>query len=167
MLREIVMNFSKLMSVIPLFVVILILYNVMVLVGVNFDECTTQTLQEYKECNDPEKCKNIIEHSPDPLFGLPLPSGKEWAPTWSSLILMLGVLTLYIELVKSTKTGSITLVEHALSMVVFIACLMEFILIDSAGTSTFLIITMMSLLDVVAGFTITVASARRDFTMGG
>ena len=82
-------------------------------------------------------------------------------------MLLLGVLTLYIELVKSTKTGSITLIEHALSMVVFIACLMEFILVEQAGTSTFLILTLMSLLDVVAGFTITVASARRDFTMGG
>ncbi|HDN26067.1 MAG TPA: hypothetical protein ENG03_03030 [Thioploca sp.] len=149
------MNISKLISLMPLFAVILILYNVMVFFGVNFDECTAQTL------------KNAAECQVNSLFSLTLPSGKEWAPTWSSLILMLGVMTLYIELVKSTKTGSITLIEHALSMVVFIACLMEFILIDSAGTSTFLIITLMSLLDVVAGFTITVASARRDFTMGG
>ena len=145
------MNLSKLMSVIPLFILILILYNVMILIGVDFGECTAQTA----EC------------AVTSLFSLSLPSGKDWAPTWSSLILMFGVMILYIELVKSTKTGSITLIEHALSMVVFIACLMEFILVDKAGTSTFLIITLMSLLDVVAGFTITVASARRDFTMGG
>lgn len=151
------MNFSKLLSVIPLFVVILALYNAMILIGVDFDECT----KPVAEAASASSCQ--VES----LFTLTLPSGKSWGPTWSSLLLLLGVLTLYIELVKSTKTGSITLIEHALSMVVFIACLMEFILVEQAGTSTFLILTLMSLLDVVAGFTITVASARRDFTMGG
>jgi hypothetical protein len=152
------MNFSKLLSVIPLFVVILALYNGMILIGVDFDECTKPIAEMASGGGGCEV---------ESLFTLTLPSGKPWGPTWSSLFLLLGVLILYIELVKSTKTGSITLIEHALSMVVFIACLMEFILVPQAGTSTFLILTLMSLLDVVAGFTITVASARRDFTMGG
>jgi hypothetical protein len=138
------MNFSKIVSIVPLFIVILMIYNIMAYFGVDFNFESSQAL-----------------------FTVPLPSGATWKPTWSGILILLGVITLYVELLKSTKTGTATIVEHALSMVVFIAFLMEFILVKFAGTSTFLIITLMSLLEVVAGFTITVASARRDFTMGG
>lgn len=134
----------KFISIIPLFSVVVILYLLMAYVfGVNF------------------------ELGADPIFKMPLPSGAEWSPTWSGMFIMIGVVALYFEIVKSTKTGTATIVEHALSMLVFIACLMLFLFAQKAGSSTFLIITMMSLLDVVAGFNITIASARRDFTMGG
>lgn len=137
------MNFTKIISVIPLFLVIMLLYLVMVYSGLD------------------------LSFGADPIFDLKLPSGKYWKPTWSGLLLLLSVIALYFEIVKSTKTGTSTIIEHGLSMVVFIACLMLFLLLPLAGTSTFLIITLMSLLDVVAGFNITIASARRDFTMGG
>ena len=137
------MNFTKVISVIPLFLVIMLLYLVMVYSGMD------------------------LSFGADPIFELKLPSGKYWKPSWSGLLLMLSVIALYFEIVKSTKTGTSTIVEHGLSMVVFIACLILFLLLPLAGTSTFLIITLMSLLDVVAGFNITIASARRDFTMGG
>ena len=137
------MNFLKYFAYLPLFFVILILYNLMASLGMDF------------------------EFTAEPLFNMGLPSGANWSPTWSGVFIMLGVITLYLELVKSTRTGNGTIVEHALSMVVFILFLLEFLLVKIAGTSTFLILTLMSLLDVVAGFSITVASARRDFTMGG
>jgi len=136
--------FYRFISVVPLFSVVVILYLLMAyLFNVNFDM------------------------GADPLFRMPLPSAAEWAPTWSGIFIMVGVIALYFEIVKSTKTGTSTIVEHALSMLVFITCLMLFLFAQKAGSSTFLIITMMSLLDVVAGFNITIASARRDFTMGG
>jgi len=137
------MRIFKFISVIPLFSVVLILYLVMAFLGVNF------------------------QLGADSLFSIPLPSGSEWNPSWSGIFVMLGVVALYFEIIKSTKTGTLTIVEHGLSMVVFITCLMLFLLYQPTGTSTFLIITLMSLLDVVAGFNITIASARRDFTMGG
>ena len=137
------MSFFKYLNYFPLFFIVLILYNLMAGVGIDF------------------------EFTAQPLFEMGLPSGASWTPTWSGIFIMLGVITLYLELVKSTRTGTGTVVEHVLSMGVFILFLLEFLLIKIAGTSTFLIITLMSLLDVVAGFSITVAAARRDFTMGG
>jgi len=133
----------RLMAIIPLFFIMLIIYNSMAFFDVDFGVNATA------------------------LFYAPLPSGAEWAPTWGDVLIMTSVLVLYFEIIKSTKTGTAAIVEHGLSMVVFIACLMEFMLFEIAGTSTFLVITLMSLLDVVAGFNITIASARRDFTMGG
>ena len=35
------------------------------------------------------------------------------------------------------------------------------------GTGTFLIITLMALVDVVAGYSISILTARRDMTFGG
>jgi hypothetical protein len=135
------MNILKLISYIPLLGVLLILYFLMVYTGVDF--------------NNPAK-----------LFDLSLPSGAAWNLTSSDIFVILGIITLYIEIVKSVRTGTGTIVEHVLSVVVFILFLILFLLVTAAGTSTFMIITLMSLLDVIAGFTITVASARRDFSMG-
>ena len=136
------MSFFKSLNYFPLFFIVLVLYDIMAMLGINF------------------------EFTAQPLFEMGLPSGASWSPTWSGIFIMLGVITLYLELLKSTRTGTGTVTEHALSMVVFILFLLEFLLIKIAGTSTFLIITLMSLLDVVAGFSITVASARRDLNLG-
>jgi hypothetical protein len=51
-------------------------------------------------------------------------------------------------------------------MLVFIVCLVEFLLLPNFQTSTFFILTVMSLLDVLAGVVVTIVSARRDFSVG-
>ena len=135
--------FGKVFSLIPLFLIVMLLYLVMAFIGVNFNLGAS------------------------PLFELELPSGELWSPSWSGIFIMVGVITLYFEIIKSTSTGMATSIEHMFSMGVFLFGLMLFLFNPPATTSTFLILTLMSLLDVVAGFTITVAAARRDFNMGG
>jgi uncharacterized membrane protein YobD (UPF0266 family) len=131
------MNFFKIISVIPLFLILLLIYNIMAFTVVDFN-------------------------SAEALFSINLPSGAKWDFTWSSLFIMFGILALFFEIIKSTRTGTASIVDHVLSMIVFITFLVEFILVPKAGTSTFIILTLMSLLDVVAGFNITIAAARRD-----
>ena len=48
---------------------------------------------------------------------------------------------------------------------VFIIFLIEFIVVKGAGTSTFFILALMSLFDVIAGFSVTITTARRDVTL--
>ncbi|MGK0270917.1 MAG: hypothetical protein ACI88H_001568 [Cocleimonas sp.] len=107
----------------------------------------------------------------DILFGLVLPSGKEWAPTWGGMMVLIGLITLYIEIFKSTRTSSISIVDHTLSTIVFVAFLVSWMILPwtagDKGDSTFLLLTIMSFIDVIAGFTITIAAARRDFGLGG
>jgi hypothetical protein len=52
-------------------------------------------------------------------------------------------------------------------MLVFVACLVEFILVDRAFTSVFFFITIATLIDVIAGYTIGIRVARRDLAIGG
>jgi hypothetical protein len=100
------------------------------------------------------------------LFTFQLVSGAIWSANVSDLVVALGVLALYVEVFKATRTGTASVVDHTLSMVVFVAFLVEFLIYQGAATSTFVILGLMSLLDVVAGFTITIVAARRDLSIG-
>lgn len=89
-----------------------------------------------------------------------------WDLTAGDLILMLALLLLFMELLKSTSSGKHAIVNHALSMVIFIACLIEFLLFPPFATSVFFLIMVMALLDVLAGFIVTIVTARRDVALG-
>jgi len=97
------------------------------------------------------------------LFSFPLISGASFSVTVSDLLLAFGILFLTIEVIKATRTNTTSVVDHMLSMVVFVAFLIEFLTIPFAGTSTFFLLMLMALADVIAGFSVSIASARRDF----
>lgn len=100
-------------------------------------------------------------------FSLPMTSGVDWTLTWGDVIVILSLFLLFAELLKSTGTGSLEIYNHALSLMVFILCLIEFLLWAPFATSTFFIITLMALLDVLAGVIVTINSARRDIGVEG
>jgi hypothetical protein len=101
-----------------------------------------------------------------PLFSVSLISGAVWTVSTGELLLVIGLITLFIEIFKATRTTTVSVLDHALSMVVFIAFLVQFLTAPSAGNSTFFLLGLMSLLDVIAGFTVTIMGARRDFGIG-
>jgi hypothetical protein len=90
-----------------------------------------------------------------------------WKPTWGDLLVLLGVFTLYFELAKSTRTSETSIVDHLLSTFVLIGYLIALLTQAWAGNSVFMILTSMSFLDVIAGFTITISAARYDVSLGG
>jgi hypothetical protein len=92
--------------------------------------------------------------------------GTLWAVSSGDLLVILSMIFFFVEILKSTSTGSSTIANHAVSMMVFIICLIEFLLFKNFATSVFFILTIMSLLDVLAGVVVTIISARRDFTVG-
>lgn len=103
----------------------------------------------------------------DPLFSIPMASGAQWAVGMGDLILFLSLLLLFFELLKSTSSQRIAIINHALSMILFVGCLVEFLLIRGFATSVFFLIVVMVMLDVLAGFIVTIVAARKDFDMGG
>lgn len=100
------------------------------------------------------------------LWQITLMSGAVWRYTGNDLLLSLAVVLLYLELLKATKTSVASVLDHGLSLAIFIVFLLEFALVPEVGNSAFMIIMLISLLDVVAGFTITISTARRDFGFG-
>ena len=99
-------------------------------------------------------------------FVLNMVSGARWAMTYGDLILTGALLLLFLEVLKATRTGASSIIDHLLSMAVFVAYLVEFLLVGAAATSTFFILMVMALVDVLAGFSVTISAARRDFGVG-
>jgi hypothetical protein len=101
------------------------------------------------------------------LFSVPLGSGAIWTFRVDELLISFSVLLLYIEILKSTRSSVATIMDHMLSLALFVGCLLEFLFIPQVGTSAFFIIILITLLDVVAGFTITISTATRDVNVNG
>ena len=135
---------------IPLLLIPVILYNIVVLFGAPGDMGMAQA-------------DAILR---DPMFSIPMASGAQWNIGSGDLILFLGLILLFFELIKSTSSQKVAIVNHALSMVLFIVVLVEFLLIRGFATSTFFLIVVMILLDVLAGFIVTIISSRMDFDLG-
>jgi hypothetical protein len=113
----------------------------------------------------------VLLIGPDALNNLALPelrllSGGVWRFTWGDLIILVTLLLLFVELVKATYTTTSSLVDHGLSMLVFVGCLVEFLMVPQAATSVFFLLMVTALIDVVAGFTIGIRVARRDLAFG-
>ena len=100
------------------------------------------------------------------IFDLPMVSREVWAFTWSDLMVVIGVACLFGEVLKSTNTSTRAIVNHSLSMLVFIVYLVEFILVGFAAQSLFFILMVLALFDVLAGLAISITAARRDLAVG-
>lgn len=94
-----------------------------------------------------------------------LPSEAEFFLTFGDIFVMLGLVALFFEIIKSARLGPGTIVDHMLSTAVFVAALIAFLLAPAFGTSAFLLLTVIALIDVVAGYTVSIFSARRDYSV--
>jgi hypothetical protein len=100
----------------------------------------------------------------NPLLQFSMLSGGHLSFNLSDLLLILGILALYIELIKSTRTNTASVLDHVFSMLLFVLFLVEFLLVKTAASSTFFILMLMQMLDVIAGFSISITAARRDMS---
>ena len=98
---------------------------------------------------------------------LPMVSTDVWNVTWGDVFLLASMGLLFVELLRSTKTGSESIMNHALSVVVFVVALLLFIIVKGFGNSVFFLFMSMTFLDFMAGFIVTTVTARRDLAVGG
>jgi hypothetical protein len=68
---------------------------------------------------------------------------------------------------KSTRIGIRTVVDHALSLLLFLGMMIEFLLVRQAATAAFFLLLVISFVDVLGGFAVTLRSAQRDLTVEG
>ncbi len=131
---------------IPLLLFVFLVYNVIVLIGGgdNPDDILRQVV-----------------------LSIPMLSGHIWTFSTGDLIIFALLVLLFFELLKATYTSSTSLLDHGLSMLVFIVCLIEFLMVRQAQTSVFFFIVVATLIDVIAGYTIGIRVARRDLSIGG
>ncbi len=108
----------------------------------------------------------IVFLTPDvPLAGgmtvLPMVSGVKWELTFSDMVVLLALLLLLIEIVKSTGVTGKSIVDHLLSFLVLAAAAAELVLVPKAATSTFVLLTAICLVDFLGGLAGARGAARR------
>jgi hypothetical protein len=97
-----------------------------------------------------------------PLFAIRTASHVDWAISEGDLLLAVALVVLFVELLKSTSSHQAAIINHSLSMILFIVCLVEFLLFPAFATSVFFLLMLMVLLDVLAGFVVTIFASRRE-----
>ncbi|HEV7306048.1 hypothetical protein [Ensifer sp.] len=100
------------------------------------------------------------------MVSLSMLSGATWTMRFGDLLIVGALLLLFVELLKATRTSSRALMDHLLSMVLFIVFLIEFLLLAPAATQLFFILMTISFIDVIAGFAVSMRSAGRDVSIG-
>lgn len=110
--------------------------------------------------------ESVRERMNETFMSVRMASGGDWIMTYGHLMITFSLVMLFFELLKATGVGRAAVMNHAFSMVLFIICLIEFLMFKPFATSVFFLLMLMVLLDVMAGFMVTIASARRDFGVG-
>ena len=101
----------------------------------------------------------------DAITGVELMSGATWTVTAEDLLIGLAIVLLPLEILKAARIGTRSIIDHVLSMLLFVVMLVEFLMVKQAGTSTFFLLMMISVVDVLGGFIVTVRTAQRDMTV--
>ena len=87
----------------------------------------------------------------DTIVTVPLVSGAGWPVTLSDILLALAALMLMFEVIKGARPGAKFLTDHLLSLIVTAAAAAEFVLWKQFATSTFFLLTLLSLVDFLTG----------------
>ena len=136
-------------TVFPLMCIPVVIYNFLAVAGSTFT--TTEAVRTRLDTD---------------FMTVPMANDTLWHITPGHALIAAALIALFFELIKSTGTGRAAVMNHAFSMILFIICIIEFLMLPAFATSVFFLIMLMSLLDVMAGFMVTIASARRDFAVG-
>ncbi len=128
------------MRAFPYTLVTLVIYNIVILFS------------------GPETWDNVV-------LTLGLFSDVDWPLTTGMLMIVAGLAILLVEILRATTIDRRAINNHIFSIIVLLIYVIEFVVIGEAGNSTFFILTMIALVDVLGGVVITIRLATRDFAV--
>ena len=96
-----------------------------------------------------------------PVATVALDSGP-WRVAFGDVIVACGLIALFVEILRATTPDEKAIVERGLSLLVLLVTLMAFVLVPGFNTSVFFLLVAIALIDVVAGYSVSVIAARRE-----
>jgi hypothetical protein len=99
-------------------------------------------------------------------FSVTMMSGGVWTMSAGDLLIVLALVLLLVEIIKSTRKSNKSIIDHVLSAFVFVAFLVEFLLVPGAAHPLFFTLMVITLIDALAGFSVSIRSAGRDLNTG-
>ncbi|MEM1288736.1 MAG: hypothetical protein AAGH60_10335 [Pseudomonadota bacterium] len=98
----------------------------------------------------------------EPFLTLSMISGATVTLDQADALAALGIVMLFVEVVKSTRIGFAPIADHILSVLTLIIFIVSLIVWTPAATGLFALLTLLALVDVLAGLWISLNVARRD-----
>jgi hypothetical protein len=90
----------------------------------------------------------------DTLFEIPLLGQRTLPVTTGVGLMILGVLVLYLELLKVSRLNRKLVTDHILSLILLGGMIYELLAVPKAATATFLVLLALSFVDVVGGLSL-------------
>jgi hypothetical protein len=94
-----------------------------------------------------------------PLLRFSTARGGTWPVSGADLLLAAALIVVFLELLRGVADRGVAIANHALSIALFVGCLSAMLLAPAFANSTFFLLTLMVLLDLVAGFIVTMGHA--------
>jgi hypothetical protein len=94
-------------------------------------------------------------------------SGGEWGIGPGDLMIAGSIGILLIEMLKTARMSRRTIIDHLLSLILFIGMLVEFLLVKEVASITFFLMLVISFVDVTGGFAVSIRTTQRDISVNG
>ena len=96
------------------------------------------------------------------IFQVRLFSDALWSLNWGDLMVFVGLLALLGEVFRSTSMARGAVANHLFSIIVLVIYVIEFVVVADAANSTFFILMIIALIDVLTGVVVAIRMATRD-----
>jgi hypothetical protein len=93
-------------------------------------------------------------------FQITMFTGAVWSMTQGDLIVAAAMGLLFIEILKSVGSPMLSMVNHGIAVMTLLVYVVEFISVPGFTHTVFFLLALMQLIDVIAGYTITIVATR-------
>ena len=95
------------------------------------------------------------------VFAIPLVSDRRLPVSVGDLVIAIGMLLLYVEVMKAARPGGKGIMDHVLSFVLLLAIAGELVLVPRASTVTLLLLAVLGFVDLLTGISLSLRARRR------
>jgi len=95
------------------------------------------------------------------VFAIPLVSDRRLPVSVGDLVVAIGMLLLYVEVMKAARPGGKGIMDHVLSFVLLLAIAGELVLVPRASTVTLLLLAVLGVVDLLTGISLSLRARRR------
>ncbi|WP_315836796.1 hypothetical protein [Bradyrhizobium prioriisuperbiae] len=97
----------------------------------------------------------------DAIVSVPLPSQAVWKVTFGDALIAFSMLLLLFEVIKAARPGGKYFTDQFLALLIFAGAVAEFVLLPQFATSVFFLLTVLMLVDFLAGLSLRLRSETR------
>ena len=98
---------------------------------------------------------------------IPLAPDRRMPLNVGDLLVAIGMLLLYIEVLKAARFGGKGVTDHILSFILFVAMVSELALVPQASTPTLLLLAVLGFVDFITGISLSIRRRQRAIVVEG